>query len=88
MTPHGPRRGRLWCLPSDRRVLLIAVGLRTNLTMRQMAPLFGASIATARRIVQRLSLYLALEPAARPEAAAERLPSGEGQPARPIPVSP
>lgn len=44
--PDGPRRGRPGCLPLDRPVLLVAVYLRTNLTMRQMAPLFGVSTAT------------------------------------------
>ncbi|MFD4336887.1 transposase family protein [Streptomyces anulatus] len=33
--------GRPWCLPLADRVLLVAVYYRTNLTMRQLAPLFG-----------------------------------------------
>ncbi len=34
-------RGRPWSLPLEDRVLLVAVYWRTNLTMRQLAPLFG-----------------------------------------------
>lgn len=39
----GPRIGRPWCLPLANRVLMVAVYYRTNLTMRQLAPLFGVS---------------------------------------------
>ncbi|GAA4888084.1 hypothetical protein GCM10023237_01640 [Streptomyces coeruleoprunus] len=39
----GPGGGRPWCLPLANRVLLVAVHYRTNLTMRQLAPLFGCS---------------------------------------------
>jgi hypothetical protein len=35
------RPGRQWCLPLTERVLLVAVYYRTNLTMRQIAPLFS-----------------------------------------------
>ncbi|KOU87458.1 transposase, partial [Streptomyces sp. XY593] len=42
----GPGGGRPWCLPLADRVLLVAVYYRTNLTMRQLAPLFGISPAT------------------------------------------
>ena len=38
---NGPGGGRPWCLPLADRVLLVAVYYRTNLTMRQLAPLFG-----------------------------------------------
>lgn len=40
---NGPGGGRPWCLPLADRVLLVAVYYRTNLTMRQLAPLFGIS---------------------------------------------
>ncbi|WUU02819.1 transposase family protein [Streptomyces pseudovenezuelae] len=66
-------RGRPWCLPLADRVLLVAVYYRTNLTMRQFAPLFGCSPATVCRIVQRLRPLLAIEPAVRPTDAVERL---------------
>ena len=47
--------GRLWCLPLAKRVLLVAVYYRTNLTMRQLAPLFGVSPATVCRVIQGLA---------------------------------
>ncbi|KOV20952.1 transposase, partial [Streptomyces sp. XY413] len=68
----GPGGGRPWCLPLADRVLLVAVYYRTNLTMRQLAPLFGISPATVCRIIQRLGPLLALEPAPRPVADVER----------------
>lgn len=69
----GPRIGRPWCLPLQDRVLMVAVYYRTNLTMRQPAPLFGVSPATVCRIIQRLRPLLALGPVSRPVDAAERL---------------
>ncbi|MFE5078963.1 transposase family protein [Streptomyces mirabilis] len=69
----GPRIGRPWCLPLADRVLVVAVYYRTNLTMRQLAPLFGVSPATVCRVIQRLRPLLALEPASRPVDAADRL---------------
>lgn len=54
--------GRPWCLPLAERVLLVAVYYRTNLTMRQLAPLFGVSPATVCRVIQKLGPLLALEP--------------------------
>ncbi|EKX60253.1 IS5/IS1182 family transposase [Streptomyces ipomoeae] len=69
----GPGGGRPWCLPLADRVLLVAVYYRTNLTMRQLAPLFGISPATVCRVIQRLRPLLALEPAPRPVAEADRL---------------
>ncbi|MGF0173595.1 transposase family protein [Streptomyces sp. Marseille-Q5077] len=69
----GPGGGRPWALPLSDRVLLVAVYYRTNLTMRQLAPLFGISSATVCRVIQRLGPLLTLEPAARPADAAERL---------------
>lgn len=68
---RGP--GRPWCLALSEQVLLVAVYYRTNLTMRQLAPLFGICPATVCRIIQRLGPLLALEPAPRPALAAERL---------------
>ncbi|MER5347500.1 transposase family protein [Streptomyces mirabilis] len=69
----GPRIGRPWCLPLADRVLVVAVYYRTNLTMRQLALLFGVSPATVCRVIQRLRPLLALEPASRPVDAADRL---------------
>lgn len=51
----GPRLGRPWCLPLADRVLVVSVYYRTNLTMRQLAPLFGISPATVCRVIQRLA---------------------------------
>jgi hypothetical protein len=69
----GPRIGRPWCLPLADWVLVVAVYYRTNLTMRQLAPLFGVSPARVCRVIQRLRPLLALEPASRPVDAADRL---------------
>ncbi|MFF5538080.1 transposase family protein [Streptomyces cinerochromogenes] len=65
--------GRPWRLPLAERVLLVAVYYRTNLTMRQLAPLSGVSPATVCRVIQRLGRLLALEPARASQAAVERL---------------
>ncbi|RLV64313.1 hypothetical protein STAN_7133 [Streptomyces sp. CBMAI 2042] len=70
---NGPGGGRPWCLPLADRVLLVAVYYRTNLTMRQLAPLFGISPATVCRVIQRLRPLLAIKPAPRPVADVERL---------------
>ncbi|TVZ75869.1 DDE superfamily endonuclease [Streptomyces sp. BK340] len=51
---NGPGGGRPWCPPPAERVLLVAVYYRTNLTIRQLAPLFGCSPATVCRVIQRL----------------------------------
>ncbi|WP_405910203.1 transposase family protein [Streptomyces sp. NBC_00828] len=69
----GPRIGRPWCLSLADRVLVVAVYYGTNLTMRQLAPLFGVSPATVCRVIQRLRPLLALEPTSRPVDAADRL---------------
>jgi Transposase DDE domain/Helix-turn-helix of DDE superfamily endonuclease len=58
-------RGRQWSLPLADRVLLVAAYYRTNLTMRQLAPLFGIKTAAVHRIIDRLGPYLALAPARR-----------------------
>jgi hypothetical protein len=52
---------------------MVAVYHRTNLTMRQLAPLFGVSPTTVCRVIQRLRPFLALEPAPRPVYAADLL---------------
>ncbi|MFJ2746249.1 transposase family protein [Streptomyces sp. NPDC087440] len=70
---NGTLRGRPWSLPLAERVLVVAVYYRTNLTMRQLAPLFGISSSTVCRVIQRLGPLLALEPASRPADAADRL---------------
>ncbi|MGY5004330.1 transposase [Streptomyces griseus] len=56
------RRGRPWGLPLEDRVLLVAAYWRTNLTLRQLAPLFGVSKSAAYRIIARLGPKLALQP--------------------------
>ena len=55
------RRGRPWNLPLEDRALLMAAYWRTNLTMRQLAPLFGVSKSAADRIIDRLGPMLALQ---------------------------
>ena len=54
------REGRPWSLPLEDRVLLVAAYWRTNLTLRQLAPLFGVSKAAADRIIDHLGPLLAL----------------------------
>ncbi|MFF8641111.1 transposase [Streptomyces sp. NPDC015345] len=56
------RRGRPWSLPLEDRVLLVTAYWRTNLTLRQLAPLFGVSKSAADRIVSHLGPLLALKP--------------------------
>ncbi|MFJ9685099.1 transposase [Streptomyces bacillaris] len=56
------RRGRPWSLPVGGRALLVAAYWRTNLTMRQLAPLFGVSKSAADRIIDYLGPMLALQP--------------------------
>lgn len=55
--------GRQWSLPLADRMLLMATYYRTNLTMRQLAPLFEIKTAAVHRIIDRLGPYLALAPA-------------------------
>lgn len=57
--------GRRWGLSLDDRVLLVAVYYRTNLTLRQVAPLFGISKSAAGRVVDHLAPLLALAPVTR-----------------------
>lgn len=54
-------------------MLVVALHYRTNLTMRQLAPLFGVSPATVGRVIQRLGPVLAIEPVRRPADATDRL---------------
>lgn len=75
---NGPACGRPWCLPLADRALLVAVYRRTNLTMRQLAPLFGVSPATVCRVIGRLRPFLTIEPASRPVDAVERLWIADG----------
>ena len=56
------RPGRPWSLPLEDRVLLIAAYWRTNLTLRQLAPLFGVSKSAADRIIHHVGPLLALKP--------------------------
>nr|WP_223772445.1 transposase family protein [Streptomyces sp. 135] len=58
-------RGRPWSLPLEDRVVLVAAYWRTNLTLRQLAPLFGISKSAAGRIVSQLGPLLALRPRSR-----------------------
>ncbi|MFF6960724.1 MULTISPECIES: transposase [unclassified Streptomyces] len=55
------RRGRPWSLPLEERVLLVTAYWRTNLTLRQLAPLFGISKSSADRIVGHIGPLLALK---------------------------
>ncbi|MEW2412962.1 transposase [Streptomyces sp. NPDC046866] len=55
------RKGRPWSLPLEDRVLLVAAYWRTNLTLRQLAPLFGVSKSAADRIINHLRPSLALQ---------------------------
>ncbi|MEV7386467.1 transposase family protein [Streptomyces sp. NPDC091215] len=70
---NGTLRGRPWSLPLAERVLMVAVYYRTNLTMRQLGPLFGVSSSTVCRVIQRLGPLLALELVTRSADAADRL---------------
>lgn len=54
------RKGRPWSLPLEDRGLLVAAYWRTNLTLRQLAPLFGISKSAADRIISHLGPSLAL----------------------------
>ncbi|MGW7059564.1 transposase [Streptomyces sp. NPDC054904] len=56
------RRGRPRSLALEDRALLVAAYWRTNLTVRQLAPLFGVSKSAADRIIDHLGPMLALQP--------------------------
>ncbi|MEU9047908.1 MULTISPECIES: transposase family protein [unclassified Kitasatospora] len=55
----GPRAGRRWALGLEDRVLLVMTYRRTDLTMREVATLFGISKSAADRIVGHLGPHLA-----------------------------
>ncbi|GAA2275486.1 hypothetical protein GCM10009853_032010 [Glycomyces scopariae] len=55
-------KGRPWGLGFEDRVLLVIAYWRTNLTMRQIAVLFGNSNSAADRIIDDLAHKLALRP--------------------------
>ncbi|WP_436777662.1 transposase family protein [Yinghuangia sp. YIM S09857] len=55
------RPGRPWVLPLEDRVLIVAFYLRSNLTMRQLGPLFGYR-TRPRRTGSSTSPLLALDP--------------------------
>jgi hypothetical protein len=59
------RPGRQWALDLSDRVLLVAAYWRTNLTMRQIGPLFGVSHSAAHRVIDTLGPLLALAPVKR-----------------------
>jgi hypothetical protein len=59
------RPGRRWRLDLADRVLLVATYWRTNLTMRQLGPLFGVSHSAAHRVIDTLGPLLALAPVRR-----------------------
>ena len=54
-----PRPGRPWGLPLPVRVLLVLIHLRTNLTTRALAALFGTSQSAVDRIIHHLIPVLA-----------------------------
>ncbi|MDI6102362.1 transposase family protein [Actinoplanes sp. NEAU-A12] len=56
------RPGRPWALDLSDRVLLVAVYWRTNLTMRQIGPLFEVSHSAAHRVIDTVGPLLALAP--------------------------
>ncbi|GGM25823.1 hypothetical protein GCM10010129_82940 [Streptomyces fumigatiscleroticus] len=56
------RKGRPWSLPLEDRALLVAAYWRTNLTLHQLAPLFGVSKSAADRTIDHLGPMLALQP--------------------------
>lgn len=58
-------RARPWGLPLEDRFLPVAAYWRTNLTLRQLAPLFGVSKSAADRIIAHLGPLLALRPRTR-----------------------
>ncbi|KUN81352.1 IS5/IS1182 family transposase [Streptomyces griseoruber] len=56
------RKGRPWSLPLEDRMLLVTAHWRTNLTLRQLALLFGVSKSAADRIADHLGPSLVLQP--------------------------
>ncbi len=60
-----PLRVRPWGLCFEDRVLLVATYWRTNLTVCQLAAVFGVSKSAAARVIEDLGPALALRPRAR-----------------------
>lgn len=56
------RKGRPWGLSLEERELLVAAYWRTNLTMRQLALLFGVPKSAADRVTDHLGPMLGLQP--------------------------
>lgn len=56
------RRGRPWSRPLRHRVLVACAALRTNLTFRELAAVFGISKSAAHRMVAALTSQLAQLP--------------------------
>ena len=54
------RRGRRWSQPLSRRLLVVCVTLRTNLTVRELAAVFAISKSQAHRIVTDLVPKIAI----------------------------
>jgi hypothetical protein len=52
-------RGRGWALSFPDRVPLLVLAYRSNLTMEQLASLFGISDSTVHRVIDRLARHLA-----------------------------
>jgi hypothetical protein len=57
--PVEPRRGRPWSCSRPHRVLIACVALRTNLTFRELAAMFGISKSAAHRIIAAVTPQLA-----------------------------
>ncbi|MDU8998709.1 transposase [Streptomyces mirabilis] len=76
------RRGRPWSLPLEDRVLLVAVYWRTNLTLRQLAPLFGISKSSADRIIDHIGPLPALKQRQRSHAGTVLIVDGTLVPTR------
>lgn len=60
------QRGRPWPLCLEDHALLVATYWRTNLTLRQIALLFGISKSAADRVLDHLAPLLTISPARRP----------------------
>lgn len=56
------RKGRPWSPPLEGGPLLVSAYWRTNLTMRQLVPLFGVPKSAADRIIDRSGPMLAIQP--------------------------
>jgi hypothetical protein len=75
-------RGRPWKLGLEDRVLLVAAYWRTNLALRQLAPLFGVSKSAAGRMIADLGPHLALTRRAVPGSEAVLIVDGTLVPTR------